>query len=85
MLILSRRPGESLNIGDDIVVTVVSTSGNQVRLGIQAPREVCVLREEIYRAMQEENQAAAAAQDRRKGLQDVVKRLSGKKREESRE
>jgi carbon storage regulator len=55
MLILSRRPGESLTIGDDVVVTVVGVSGNQIRLGITAPREVRVLREEVHKAMQEEN------------------------------
>ena len=51
MLILSRRPGESVTLGDDIVVTVVSVNGNQVRLGINAPRELRVLRDEIYKAI----------------------------------
>ena len=70
MLILSRRPGESLTIGDDVVVTVVGVSGNQIRLGITAPREVRVLREEVHKAMQEEKQAAANAldSDRRPGV-----------------
>ncbi|HXV81502.1 MAG TPA: carbon storage regulator CsrA [Candidatus Binatia bacterium] len=63
MLILSRRPGESLTIGDDVIVTVVSVSGNQVRLGITAPREVRVLREEVHRAGREENRTAANALD----------------------
>lgn len=75
MLILSRHPGESITIGDDIVITVVATSGNQVRLGITAPRAVRVLREEIYRGLTEENRAAAnnAAGTRR--FADVVKQL----------
>jgi carbon storage regulator len=47
MLILSRRPGEQLLIGDDILVKVLEISGTQVRLGITAPREVHVLREEL--------------------------------------
>ena len=47
MLILSRRPGEQMVIGDDILVEVLEVSGNQVRLGITAPREVSVLREEL--------------------------------------
>ena len=47
MLIVSRRPGEQMLIGDDILVEVLEVSGNQVRLGITAPREVPVLREEL--------------------------------------
>jgi carbon storage regulator len=48
MLILSRRVGERITIGDDVVVTVLATRGNQVRLGIAAPDAVSVHREEIY-------------------------------------
>ena len=47
MLILSRRPGESLVIGDDVTVTVVAIKGNQVRIGVNAPKNVRVDREEI--------------------------------------
>jgi carbon storage regulator len=83
MLILSRRPGESLTIGDDVVVTVVSVSGNQIRLGITAPREVRVLREEIYRAIQEENQVAARTPDSEKRLGDAAKQLQGRKQRKS--
>jgi carbon storage regulator len=75
MLILSRRPGESLTIGDDIVITVVAVSGNQIRLGISAPREVRVLRQEIYKAIQEENQAAANVLDSERKLEDAFKRF----------
>jgi carbon storage regulator len=78
MLILSRRLGESLTIGDDVVVTVVGVSGNQIRLGITAPREVRVLREEIYKAVREENQAAANAPDSNRRLEDAVKQLRGR-------
>jgi carbon storage regulator len=78
MLILSRRLGESLTIGDDVVVTVVGVSGNQIRLGISAPREVRVLREEIYKAVREENQAAANALDSNRRLEDAVKQLRGR-------
>jgi carbon storage regulator len=63
MLILSRRLGESVTIGDDVVVTVVGVSGSQIRLGISAPKAVRVLREEIYKAIQKENQSAANASD----------------------
>ena len=49
MLILTRKVGESVLIGDDISITVLSVRGNQVKLGVQAPKEVSVHREEIYR------------------------------------
>jgi carbon storage regulator len=85
MLILSRRPGESLTIGDDVVVTVVGVSGNQIRLGITAPREVRVLREEVSKAMREENQAAANALDSNRRPGDAVRLLRGRKQRKSRD
>lgn len=66
MLILSRRPGESLMIGDGVCVSVLSVSGTQVRIGINAPREVPVHREEIYRQI--EREAAAAGGEEAEGL-----------------
>ncbi|WP_325435137.1 carbon storage regulator CsrA [Pseudomonas nitroreducens] len=48
MLILNRRPGETIRIGDDIEVTVLSITGNQIRLGVTAPRDVEVHRQEVY-------------------------------------
>src|SRR5580693_8761220 len=54
MLILTRRVGESLMIGDEITVTVVDIKGNQIRLGIQAPKEIPVHREEVYVRLNEE-------------------------------
>ncbi len=58
MLILTRKIGESINIGNDIKVTVVSIEGGQARLGIDAPRDVIVHREEIYQRIIEENKKA---------------------------
>ena len=75
MLVLTRRPGESITIGEDIVVTVISASGGQVRLGITAPRSIQVLREEIYKAMQEENREAARGLRHGKQLEGVATRL----------
>ena len=58
MLILTRRVGESLMIGDEVNVTVLGIKGNQVRIGVNAPKEVAVHREEIYQRIQEENESA---------------------------
>ena len=60
MLILTRRVGETVMIGDETTVTVLGVKGNQVRLGVNAPKDVAVHREEIYRRIQEEKIAETA-------------------------
>jgi carbon storage regulator len=59
MLILTRRVGETLMIGDDVTVTVLGVKGNQVRIGVNAPKDVSVHREEIYERIKKEQQAMA--------------------------
>jgi len=54
VLILTRRVGDSLKIGDDVTVTVLSVKGNQIRIGISAPKDVAVHREEIFEKVQQE-------------------------------
>ncbi len=61
MLLITRRAGERIVLGDDIIVEVMEISGGQVRVGIHAPRSVPIYREEIWSAVKEENAAAAAA------------------------
>jgi carbon storage regulator len=61
MLILTRRVGERLMIGDEISVTVLGVKGNQVRIGVHAPADVSVHREEIYDRIQAENEPSALA------------------------
>lgn len=61
MLVLGRRPGESILIGPDVEVYVLATDGFQVRLGVRAPREIAILRRELVAAVEDENRRAAAS------------------------
>ncbi|HEV8019011.1 MAG TPA: carbon storage regulator CsrA [Steroidobacteraceae bacterium] len=63
MLILTRRVGETVMIGDDVTITVLGVKGNQVRVGINAPKHVAVHREEIYERIKREQQAEELAEE----------------------
>ena len=60
MLVLTRKPEQSLHLGDDIILTILGIDGDRVKLGIQAPRTLSVLRHEIYTSIQAANESAAA-------------------------
>lgn len=61
MLILTRRPGESLHLGDDIKITILSLQGKQVKIGLTVPKDMTVYREEVYLRVTEENRRALEA------------------------
>lgn len=63
MLILTRKLGEKINIGDDITVTLIEIKGSQVKLGIEAPRNIEIHRQEIYERIREENLSSSGIDD----------------------
>ena len=71
MLVLTRRLNQSIKIGDDIEITVIEVRGDQVRLGVSAPRDVAVHRKEIYLQIQQENRASALSGTETNGLDAV--------------
>jgi len=81
MLVLTRRSGESVMIGDDVVITVLETRGDVIRIGIQAPRDVQVHREEVYREIREANREAASPnEDRVRALTEMLRPANAERR-----
>ena len=76
MLVLSRKKGQTIRIGDDIEITIVATANDQVKIGIQAPKNVEILRQELFEEIQAENKAATASID---NLLTNIKNLSNLK------
>ncbi len=76
MLVLTRKLGESIRIGDNIVVKIVDLDGRHVKLGIEAPKNVSVNREEIYERIQKENRAASKPVD--VNLQNIAQQFRKK-------
>ncbi len=79
MLVLSRRPQQSLLIGHDVVITVLEVNGDTVRIGISAPPEVQIHREEVYRDLQRSNREAAATPS---GAADFSRQLKPRRPDE---
>ena len=77
MLVLSRKKGQTIRIGDDIEITIVATANDQVKIGIQAPKNVEILRQELFEEIQAENKAATASVD---NLLNNLKNLSNLKK-----
>jgi carbon storage regulator len=73
MLVLTRKLGESIRIGDTVIVKIVDLDGRHVKLGIEAPKSIAVNREEIYERIQRENRAASAMKDG--GVQNIAAAL----------
>ncbi len=77
MLILSRKIDEKIRIGEDIIITLIDVHGDQVKIGVEAPKEVKVFRQEVFDAIQNENKAAAAGKEKdNKVARDAVSALS---------
>jgi len=78
LLVLTRKRDESIIIGDDIKVTIVEVRGDQVKIGIKAPRSISVHREEIYQEIQDENRRAALQADAMVDLKALMEEESNK-------
>lgn len=72
MLILSRKVNEKIMIGEDISLTIIEIRGDQVKVGVEAPKSVKVFRQEVYEAIQNENRAAATSVPNLESLQNLI-------------
>ena len=75
MLVLTRKSNQSIMIGDDIEVTVLSIMGEKVRIGIQAPRDIPVFRTEVYLEIKEEREAAEVGESSREEVDAALRKL----------
>lgn len=76
MLILSRKIDEKIKIGNDITITLIDVHGDQVKIGVEAPKNVKVFRQEVFDAIQKENNAAVVEENENKKAIDAVSALS---------
>ena len=76
MLILSRKLDEKIQIGDDITITIIDIHGEQVKIGVEAPKNIKVFRQEVFEAIQKENKAAAVEQNNNEAGINAVSALS---------
>jgi carbon storage regulator len=76
VLVLTRKPGQSIIIGDGIEVQVLSVAGEKVRLGITAPRDVDIFRDEVYQRIEAESQLEAESVNGSRDVEDALERLS---------
>ena len=84
MLILTRKPGESIFIGEDIKITIVEIRGHQIRVGIEAPKDMRIYREEIFKQIRSENtQAAESTKQTEKLIDTISEQIKSKEVEES--
>lgn len=75
MLILTRKTNEKIKIGNDITLTIIEVRGDQVKIGVEAPKNVKVFRQEVYNAIQSENRAAVASTDNLEVLNNLSKNI----------
>ncbi len=76
MLVLTRKPGQSIMIGDEIEIQVLSVAGEKVRLGITAPREVGIFRHEVYERIESEGAASSNGRADQDAVDDALERIS---------